>query len=363
MKLIGQCARTSPLQTACLMVAVFTGSFTVCGMQTAAGDEVTASSGTLKAGEERPEETTAQEFKLPPGLVYFIGSVERMVGTAAVVDLGDVHSLRKGAIVTIFRSADNQFRPLGTLIVAESHPTWMQTTAGKGFTPQVGDIVVFIRTVGELGTGPAIQNRFLSWQKFANRDRNGYSTVRLHDASKALMRIRLQQPKWVQFEKRIAGTILGETMQNRISVGLQGLLNQINLFRRLTEEGFAVAEAAGAEWATVMRHLQGPPPGRETVLTKAASESQPAEAATETETFPILEIQNMVFQVLFDRSEEEQAIASALSFAMLHGITRNEPNWLRLELQQTQFPRLTQDEQFQIDIARVLRQLREKHQQ
>jgi hypothetical protein len=351
------------LRITCITMAVLSGWFTVSGIQMAAGDDVPSSASTLKSGEKNPKETPAEEFKLPPGLVYFVGSVERTVGESAVVDLGDVHSLRKGAIVTLFRSADNQFRPLGTVVVAESHPTWMQTTGGKGFTPQVGDLVIFIRTVGELGTGPAIQDRFLSWQRIANRNRNGYSTVRLYDASNALMKIRLEQPKWVQFEKRIAGTILGETMQNKISVGLQGLLNQINLFRRLKEEGFPVAEAAGAEWNTVMRQLQGPPPGRDIVLTKAGPASQPEDAAGKTETFPILEIQNMVFQVLFDRSEEEQAIASALSFAMLHGITRNEPNWLRLQLQQTQFARLAQDEQFQIDIARVLRQLREKHQQ
>lgn len=316
--------------------------------------------------------TTAVADKLPTGLVYFVGSVERVVGSSAIVDLGDVHSLQAGARVAVFRGRDNQYRPLGTLTVANSRPTWMQSEPVGKFTPEIGDQIVFIRSVSELGTGPAMQNRFLADQRIANQNRNGYSTIRRAETARSLMDLRLQQPRWVQFDRRISGVVLGETQGGELTTRVKRLLNQINLFRQLEEQGLPAAEAAGPEWKIVMSILQARPtalqaagpagqpaaqPPQDAAATDAAT--QPAAGADEADVIPIVEVRTMVARVLFDRSDEERAIATAMAVALLRGQERNETQWLRRQLAATQFPGLSSDEQFQVDVALVLRRMRE----
>jgi hypothetical protein len=62
---------------------------------------------------------------------------------------------------------------------------------------------------------------------------------------------------------------------------------------------------------------------------------------------------------LFDRPEQEQAIAAALISYLFSGSVRDESAWVRLELQQSQFPLLAKDEQYQEEIAGILKILRE----
>lgn len=357
--------RSALLRTMWCVAGIFlAGVLSDCG-QGASGALQTAVQETPSA-EPAPDDAAAPppaagKFSEPPGLVYFVGSVERVVGTSAVVDLGDVHSLKQGSVLTVFRGRDSQFRPLGTLTVANSHTTWMQSEPARQFVPEVGDVVLFIRTVGELGTGREIRDGFLANQRIANKDRNGYSTMRLDHVARSLMLLQSQQPKWVQYERRVAGVVQGDSLGETVSNGVQRLLNQIDLFRRLEEAGLPVSEAAGAEWSTVMSLLKGPPVKETPALTaKNAGNATPAAEPDSAIQIPVVEIQTMVARVLFDRSPEEQALASALSAALLFGEERNEPQWLRRELSHTQFPNLVNDEQFQLDILLVLRRLREK---
>ncbi len=330
------------------------GAFPVCSAQQS-NDESSAAVATPKA-------TRARTARKPPGLIYIVGTVERVTANAAIVDLGNVHALKPGSVVTVFRSRDGQFSPLGILKVANSLATWMQTEPAEGFLPEVGDLILFIRTIGEIGTGTAHQDRFLSLQYIKNQNRNGYTTLRSLAVAESLLDIRLQQPRWFQYEKRIAGVVRGETLRDGLSRRTELLLEQINLFRRLHEEGFSVAAAAGTRWEQVMQQLQGPAPEPEVLLTNKPPKTETSDA-DDSNAIPIIEVQLMVSRIFFDRTLEEQAIASAMCTAMLQGASRNEPEWLRRELQHCQLPQLAEDIQFRSDAISVVRQLREKQQQ
>ncbi len=304
-------------------------------------------------------EAKPSDVQEPQSLVYFIGSVERKIAERSIVDLGEVHSLRTGSVVVVFRSRNNQFIPMGTMKVAESFPTWMVTERSADFTTEVGDFVMFIKTVGELGTSHAMRDRFLADQYIGSRDRNGYSTVRMDSAARTLNVLQKQQPRWVQKQGIVAGEIYGQTLGTRPPGSMDRLLQQINVFRELESMGFPVAEAAGVQWKTVMMQLQLDKLNSNKPTDSSISDDDDAASGVQTS---IEDIQAMVETRLFDRNREEQAIASAMIVCLMRSTEKNEPAWLKRRLLQTQFPLLAGDDQFLDDIGLALRQLREREQ-
>ncbi|MEZ6042172.1 MAG: hypothetical protein R3C20_16840 [Planctomycetaceae bacterium] len=222
---------------------------------------------TVKADEnvsgKSPEE-------LPESMVYFIGSVEQVLESRAIFDLGDAHSLREGDVVTVFRSRDNEYQPLGTLEVRESFPTWSVSLPTKKFVAETGDIVVFVRAVGEIGTPRAIQARFLADQKISNRNRNSYSTVRNDVVARALTKVQRGQPGWVQFRKTISGTVYSESLGSNPSSNLRRLTDQIDLLRMLDQSGLPASDAASDRWMIVMKQLSTRSAKSESVVVQEA---------------------------------------------------------------------------------------------
>jgi hypothetical protein len=200
--------------------------------------------------ESLPKTGTAR-FQTPAGLVCFIGNVEKVIQGAAVVDLGEIHQLIPGSSVAIFRSKESHFEPLGQLIVAKSFPAFFQAETDIELAPEVGDIVMFVRTVGELGTADSLRDRFLARQKILNMNNNGYNTTRHYATSVALGEYRRRQPQWLRKSTGVTGIIQSES-SGELSSRIQRLLQQIDQFRRLQARGVPVAAVAGHRWSTVM---------------------------------------------------------------------------------------------------------------
>ncbi|MEJ7592698.1 MAG: hypothetical protein WKF77_14205 [Planctomycetaceae bacterium] len=144
------------------------------------------------------------DIEEPEGLVWFIGTVEQVVDGVPLIDLGEVHTLRAAAegepfrsksrptdvndlyrrpresTVAAIRNRDNHFSPLGVMEVSFSNPTWSQMKKPTSFTPEIGDLVMFVESPGNLGSGDAIRDAFIRHRIVANSSGNRYSTVRCH---------------------------------------------------------------------------------------------------------------------------------------------------------------------------------------
>lgn len=315
-------------------------------------------------GAERGTAEVPRDERFPFGLVYFAGTVERIVDGAAIVDLGAVHSLKPGDQIALFRLRDGQFVPLGTLEVAEVTATWIQSDVPRKFAVEIGDFGIFVKSVAELGTSTAIRDRTVSRLKVMQGYRNGYSTLTNMARSEALIEMMRQQKNWVARNQLIAGSIRGESLQHVRRPREAVLLKQIDLFRELDRAGRPATEAAGPEWVSVMAVLREPV--ADGVAAGAVQKAPGAAPAGEPDIeskkgrISVLDVRQAVERQLFSRRSEERVVASALCATLLLEESLNEPQWLRLKLAQTQFPQLSDDDQYIAEIAEVLRKLRER---
>ncbi|MFN9972083.1 MAG: hypothetical protein ACK58T_19565, partial [Phycisphaerae bacterium] len=140
---------------------------------------------------------------------------------------------------------------MGTLTVLNTHPSWSQLDHAAGFVPEIGDLVVSIETVGNIGTMDRLRDRFLARRQIIDSGRNSYNTVRDQEIADSLQAYAGQQPRWVSQRMGVVGAVLGDSYAAGKNSRLENLLNQINQFRRLQAQQIPVSTAAGQEWSSV----------------------------------------------------------------------------------------------------------------
>jgi len=295
----------------------------------------------------------------PNGLVYFAGTVRTIIQGAAIIDLGDVHTLKTGDRVAVFRSQDSYMRPLGVITVKESHPNWFHTARNSSSHLQRQDLVVYVRTVAEIGRPQNHFDDYLAEQYLKSRGRNAYSTVNDRDVAMAIREVTERQPVWVREQKRVSGLVAGTSLDEAAENRLELLTHQINQIRRLGELGVPAAEAAGPAWQQVMSVLRGPTIEVQ-VIEKLGNDQQNFNVvdAPEDVEVPVDRIRNTVKRILFARPEEVQDVVSMLVTSMLRMQVGDERLWLRRQLLEGQFPSLADDDQIYFDVDLITRQLR-----
>lgn len=132
---------------------------------------------------------TDDNTKAGGGIVWYAGTVLSSAAEAERIDLGDVHGILEGDLLAAFRRTDNHYRPLGTVQIIESHPTWSRPGGPVAAQLQQGDLVLGIRTVRQIGTGSDFSEAFLNRQLIRNSNRNGYSTLREQESAQVLRTI------------------------------------------------------------------------------------------------------------------------------------------------------------------------------
>jgi hypothetical protein len=296
----------------------------------------------------------------PNGIVYFAGTVRVIIQGAAVVDVGDVHKLKAGDVLAVFRTTDSYFRPLGTIRIAESHPNWMHATRASSSLVRKGDVVMFVRTVAEIGQPRHYLDQYIATQNLKSVGRNKYSTFNQRSVALALRDIEKRQPIWVRQDRRISGLVTGNSLDGSAESRLQYLEHQINQIRGLEGQGVRAPAAAGPRWQSVMSVLRGPSIEEyndETTLTQVDDSVITADD-DEIELLPIAEIRSVVHRLLFDRPEEERDTLSVIVTAMLRLDVGDENLWVRRQLMESQFPVLANDDQIYFDVDKIMRLLR-----
>jgi|LauGreDrversion4_2_1035121.scaffolds.fasta_scaffold03673_3 hypothetical protein len=317
---------------------------------------------------------TDANTKAGGGVVWYVGTVLSSAAEAERIDLGDVHGILEGDQLAAFRRTDNHYKPLGTVQIIESHPTWSRPGGPVAAQLQQGDLVLGIRTVRQIGTGSDFSEAFLNRQLVRNSNRNGYSTLREQESAQVLRTIVNRQQRWVKQLKPVAGRIRGASVTPADFQSLQPLLSQIRRCQDFTAIGIPLEKCASPQWAAVSAVLT-PKPAVEAALnapknaqsaTSDPPEPNPASspdslAATLNRRIELIQQESSV--VLFDRFPEERILANLICTAIGIENPRNEPLWIGLELARSQFPELADDREMLQEIPEILKRIRNASEQ
>lgn len=298
--------------------------------------------------------------KEPVGLVWFVGTVEKVVAGIPTIDLGEVHTLRNGSTVAVVRYRDSQFSPLGVLEVEFSHPTWCQMEQSKKFVPEAGDLVIFVEAPGDLGSGDAIRDAFIRHRIVANADRNRYSTMRDSIEANSLQEIIDTQRNWVEENSRIAGIVRSPSVTRNSLNRLRFFMNQIMAFQDYQDQGVNVAQATSEAWDEILSELRRRPDSAETESPGVGADFSESVITTEDSDAPdrSLAVRHQVDESMIQRSPEERNIVAAICTKLLQTKTTNERQWMSGQLDKSQFPFLSDQEQILIDMESIMRRVR-----
>ena len=318
-------------------------------------------SGLLTPAASAQIEQPVSDLRDRVGIVYMIGTVERVVRGASVLDLGDAHMLQARDRVAVFRPEDAYLRPVGTLRIAETFGATSIAERPDAFQAQAGDVVMFVRELSQLQTAPDHLNYVLAARVVRRRFNSHVAVPGRPEAATALLHYHKQQPQWVRNlgsdpdRIYIVGEHFGASLAGGIPERVRRLLNQVNLLRELHRDGTAAVAAAGPEWAAVMPVLFG-----QTVTEDAAAtENVVADGSASTDTSDLIRrIRREVDYVLFDRPQEERNLLAALLAARLKNPGGSDDLWFQVELPKTQFPSLVTNDQILEDLRNLLRTLR-----
>lgn len=306
------------------------------------------------------------------GIIWFVGTVQHSSDGQPTVDLGDAHGLDDGEAVAVFRPQDMHFRPLGVVRIENSFPSWSIPAKAIWFELQTGDVIVYVKTLGQMKTGDLFRDDYLRQQLIKTGARNAYSTVLGQSEAEALQTYISRQAKWVRDYQHVAGTIRSKSAASIETKQLQGLLRQVLHLQLLNTLRVPVSAAMGDEWQSVVTQLL---PAPETVIESpklvdvdeaAGDPASAEEAATapQADKNTIVEVvQRHVEQIMYVRLPEERKLASIMCVALetidwkAIGNGRapaNERQWFMLQLQRSQFPALTEDVQYIKDLQQTM---------
>jgi hypothetical protein len=289
------------------------------------------------------------------GLIYGLGHVERVSRGSALIDLGDVHTLKVDEMVAVIRPVDNYYVPVGVLRIEQTYPTTCRTRRSNVVRPLPGDIVMFTREFWQLKTGPRFRNEYLKQQVIKTSANQGYSTFRRSDTAAALMKYELNHPKWERADGKVIGYLEAASFSDGGRKFIMGLLRQIGMIREHHRVGGKTLPAAGEKWSSVMSVLLGP---TVTAQHEAAQPVSDDEELLEEDSGPtVRDVRRVVRKRLFARLDEELDLITYLVATLLEDPVGNEHLWFIQQFGQSQFPDLARDDAVFEQIRVIVRDL------
>ncbi len=287
-----------------------------------------------------------------PGLVYCLGRVQQMREGSALIDLGDVHTLKPQENVVVFRATEGYYTPVGVLRIAETYPTFCRAFPSSTCHPEKGDIAMFVRQFYDMQPGGRHSIEFAKQQIIKNSGDNAYSTDRRLDVARALLAYEKNQPKWERSRSAIVGYLNGASFAEGREKDISTLLNQINLIREHFRVGRNSLPAAGAAWENVMPVLFGA-----TAIAQHESAQKVViegdDQFIEEPTGPtVRDIQRAIKEEFFDRTEEERNLFSFLIATALEKSPAKFDLWILQQIEQSQFPEIA-EEDVVVDILKL----------
>ena len=274
------------------------------------------------------------------GLLYSIGTVERVRFGSAMIDMGESHALSVAPPydkVAVFRVTRDQYVPMGVLQTEATYETFSQMRPSTSVKAQPGDVVMFVRELSDVTTPDRFHRSFLRRQILKRRKETGYSSIRRVSTANVLREYSLNYGDWSQSEANVVGFLNGDSYRGR-EHNLAELLQYIEMIRNDYRAGHNSLSAAGRHWQKTMPVLFG----RTVIAQHAASQSEEDDPTVRPRPAD-REIQRAVSEAFFDRTPEERNLLSYLTATLMENPLQTEAVWLRHRLQQSQFPELGQE--------------------
>ena len=294
-----------------------------------------------------------------PGLVYCIGRVEQVREGSALIDLGDVHTLKVEQPLAVIRPVDGYFTPVGVLRVAESYSTFCRAYRSRTCKPEKGDVVMFVRQFYDLEVGGRHTIDFTKQQIIKRSGENSYSSSRRIDVARALHNYEKSQPKWERSRSSIVGYLNGASFAEGGEKNLKALVSHLNMIREHYRVGRNSLPAAGEGWVTIMPVMLGDTAIAQHESAQSIVVDGDGDPDGETSGPTIRDVQRNVKEQLFDSTEEERNL---ISFIIATALEKSPPKfdlWLQQQVEQSQFPELA-DEDVVLEVIRnIVQNLRD----
>ena len=291
------------------------------------------------------ELAVAQNLELArSGIIYSIGTVERVNRGSALIDLGDIHSvgvLPGNNRLAVFRLTASRYVPVGVLQVAETQDTFCQTRPAPGVYPEPGDIVLFVRELFQLESAANHRDNFIRQQIIKTGTNAGYSTMRRASVATAMRDYARDYRKWERSQADVVGFLNGASWREGRETRLTPLLNYIGMLRHDFRTGRNSLSVTGKEWHQTVVALAGP---------TAVEQHMASQQVEDPDGFADLiqrpedrDIRREIDDRFFDRRPQERLVLAYLLATMLEASPRNADVWFRQQLLRSQFPELSDE--------------------
>jgi hypothetical protein len=281
-------------------------------------------------------------------LIYIIGQVVDTEYRSLKVDVGEAHTIEPATELAVFRSINGYFKAIGRVQVIQTHAT--HSKCHSSLTIQRGDLVMTVRELYQLHTGPIHRKRILKREVVRSHHQQSLSSFPNIDIANALSDYERSYPNWRRDSKRIAGRMLARSLQSPRTGQLDQLEQQLALMRKYYRQSPLAVASAGDNWASVMQVLAGPTAtaGHELLLENPNKEGLQISAS---------ELRERVLAKVFHLHPEQQNMVAMIVAILTQENRANIRSFLTAVLPQTQFPGLKEDTQLVLDIENILREL------
>ncbi len=281
-------------------------------------------------------------------IVYMIGQVIEATNRSVRVDLGEAHTIEPRDELAVFRSVDGYFKPVGRILVTTTQATY--STGRTALALRRGDLVMTVRELHQLRTGPKHRTRTLKREVVRSYGRQSQSNFANVDIAKALSDYELSYPNWEKESTAVSARMLTQSLQGSRTSQLDQLERQLALMRRFYRQNSLAVASAGDNWASVMKVLAGPTASAGHALLQENHEEDGVQISAS-------ELRERVTSTVFHLQPEQQNMVAMIVAILAKDNRANIRSFLAAVFPQTQFPALKEDTQLVLDIENILREL------
>lgn len=276
------------------------------------------------------------------GIIYIIGQVQQKINQAALVDIGEAHTIRRAEKVAVIRRKNDYFVPVGVVEVDETQPTFSLLKPQPNTEVRIGDIVMVVREFSELVPPDRHQAQFIQQQIVKNSGANGYSTRLRSVTAATLYKYSQRQPRWEKRTNQVLGYLNGESFSDGREKSVSRLVRHINMLRRDYREGRNSLSIMGPQWNLIAGVVFGKTAVAQHAATQVGDADLQDGFADEGPTPG--EIVRTVDNKFFDRNKQEKILFQYMISAALERSPRQLDLWVRQRAAQSQFLGLEKDD-------------------
>lgn len=283
-------------------------------------------------------------------ILYVVGRVTSATEVSCLIDIGAVQTITSHNQLAVFRLIDGYYKPIGRITVVRTEATTSHCT--HRIRTQRDDIVMTVREISQLRPGARHREHIVRRKVVKARHPTSSTTIHHVRTAHALSDYEKQFPKWERSRSAVVGQLLSATLKDSNDNQLERLTSQVNLMRRLYQQGAQTIDAAGELWTSVMPLLAGQTAAAGHAL--RVKDHHDGDIPPNAVKVAAAELRDHVFERFYHLEREQQNILALVVASQISKSTRNNQTLLKTTIDQTQFAALGEDEQVLEDMERLV---------